>query len=378
MLKSYKYRLLPTEGHKAIFRNWMGACRFIYNLGLETKITAWASARKNVTCFDLMRQLTDLKATDAPWLAECPRQSLESSITHLENAYTKFFKGGGFPNFKKRNRQQSMTFRMGSRVNDGKIRLTKIGWIDFIEHRKLPIGEIRTVVVSKNTADEYYVSILLKTDDEIPEKKQILSETAVGIDVGLKTFATLSDGQTFDNPKYLHAQLKRLRIEQRTLARRYQKGKKISEQSKGWHKQKLVVAKLHQKIANQRQDFLHKTSTAIIKQFDTICLEDLNIKGMMQNGNLSKAIGDVSWYEFTRMLEYKSEWYGKNISYIGRFDPSSKICSNCGHLFKELTLLHREWDCEKCGEKHDRDKNAAINIKNFGLRNQPVIANVKQ
>lgn len=378
MIKAYKYRLLPTEEHKKILANWFGACRFIYNLGLETKIAAWTSLRRNVSCFDLMRQLTELKKTECKWLSDCSRQSLESALTNLDNAYTKFFKGGGFPKFKKRSSAQSMQFRQGAKIKDGKIYLTKIGWIDFIQHRPIGEGEIRTVTVSKTPANGYFVSILIKDDNELPIKKPITENTSVGIDVGLKMFATLSDGQTFENPKYLHEQLKRLRIEQRTLARRYRKGKPVNEQSKGWHKQRLVVAKLHEKIANKRKDFLHKTSTAIIKQYDTICLEDLNVKGMMKNGNLAKAIGDVSWYQFSQFLEYKAEWYGKNISYIGRFDPSSKICSNCGNIFKELKLSDRIWTCQKCGSEHDRDHNAAINIKNFGLRNQPISVNVNQ
>ena len=190
----------------------------------------------------------------------------------------------------------------------------------------------------------------------------------VGIDVGLKTFATLSDGETFENPKYLHKQLVRLRIEQRKLDRRYKRGVKTELQSKGWHKQKMVVAKLHEKIANQRTDFLHKVSTSIVKKYDTICLEDLNIQGMIKNGSLSKAISDVSWYEFKSQLEYKAKWYGKNILTIGRFTPSSKTCSVCGIKNKELSLSDRIWTCQGCGTSHDRDANAANNIKNFGLR----------
>lgn len=375
MLKSYKYCLLPTEEQKKILANWFGAVRFIYNIGLEAKIAAWVSLRKSVSCFDLMKQLTELKDTECTWLSECPRQSLESAITNLDNAYTKFFKGGGFPKFKKRSNRQSIIFRRDSKVEAGKIRLTKIGWIDFVQHRTFE-GEIRTVTVSKTPAGKYFVSILVKDEKEMPDKKPVTEETTVGIDVGLKTFATLSDGQTFENPKYLHEQLKRLKKEQRTLARRYKKGVKISEQSKGWHKQKLVVAKLHEKIANKRTDFLQKTSTVIIKQFDTICLEDLNIKGMMKNRTLAKSISDVSWSEFNRMLEYKAEWYGKTIKRIGRFDPSSKICSSCGNINKELKLEHREWDCGKCGAHHDRDGNAAKNIKSFGLKAKPSTANV--
>lgn len=376
MLKAYKYALLPTEEQKATLSAWFGSCRFIYNLGLETKIAAWVSLKKNVTCFDLMKQLTELKHTECPWLKDCNAQSLESALTNLDNAYTAFFKGGGFPKFKKRSSRQSMQFRQGTKVEETRIYLSKFGWVDFIRHRAVGIGDIRTVTVSKNPSGKYFVSVLVDNHKDLPKKKPVKDKTTVGIDVGLKTFATLSDGQTFGNPKYLHHQLKRLRVEQRTLERRYTKGLNNDEQSKGWHKQKLVVAKLYEKVTNQRKDFLHKTSTAIIKQFDTVCLENLNISGMMKNGRLAKAIADVSWYDFGQMLKYKAEWYGKNIKVIGRFDPSSKICSNCGHIFKELKLSDREWDCEKCGVHHERDYNAAKNIKNFGFKTKPSTVNV--
>lgn len=379
MIKAYKYRLLPTEEQKAVLNNWMGSCRFIFNLGLETKIAAWASAQRNITCFDLMRQLTELKETEAKWLSECPRQSLESALTNLDNAYTSFFKGRGkFPRFKKRSDRQAITFRRDSRIENGKIRLTKIGFIDVVLHRPVGEGEIRTVTVSKTPTGKYFVSILVKNDKELPEKNKIKKETTVGIDVGLKTFATISDGTVFENPKYLHKQLARLRVELRKLDRKYKRGIKTDLQSKGWHKQKLVVAKLHEKIKNQRTDFLHKTSTAIVKHHDTICLEDLNISGMIKNRCLSKAISDVSWYEFKVMLEYKAEWYGKNILTIGRFEPSSKTCSNCGNIKKDMTLSDRNWVCEKCGTSHNRDVNAAQNIKTFGLRTKPSTAKTSQ
>lgn len=372
MIKSYKYRLLPTAEQEATLNKWFGMVRFIYNLGLEVKVASWVSAQKNITCFDLMKQTTELKR-EYKWLAECPGQSLESALTNLDNAYTKFFKGGGFPKFKKRSNRQSMTFRRSTKILDGKVVLTKIGAIDFVQHRPLGSGEIRTAVVSKTPTWQYFISILVEDGKEFPAKKKILDRSTVGIDVGLKTFATLSNGHKFDNPKHLYHQLNRLRIEQRKLSRRFKRGKSAEEQSVGWQKQRLIVARLHEKIKNRRQDFLHKTSTGIIKNHDTICIEDLNVQGMMRNRNLSKAISDVGWSEFIRMLSYKAEWYGKNIVKIGRFEPSSKICSSCGSIFKELKLSDREWTCKKCGTHHDRDLNAAKNIKNFGSKARPSI-----
>jgi putative transposase len=232
------------------------------------------------------------------------------------------------------------------------------------------------VTVSKTSTGKYFVSILVENQKELPKKKPIREETTVGIDLGVKVFATLSNGTAFDNPKYLRGKLKRLRVEQRRMSRRFKKGAK--QQSKSYQKQKLLVATLHEHIRNQREDYLHKVSTQIIRCFDTICLEDLNIQGMMQNEKLALSIGEVGWYKFKTMLEYKAQWYGKNILYIGRFQPSSKLCSHCGWVFKELTLKDRSWTCGSCGFHHERDENAAKNIKTFGLRNRPSTANVSQ
>lgn len=370
MLRAYKYRLLPTEEQKTTLCQWLGASRYIYNLALEVKTSAWASAQKNVTCFDLINQLTDLRK-EYDWIAAVPRSSLEQQVVNLDKAYTAFFKGAGFPKFKKRSNAQSIYFRQGLSIKEASVKIPKLGLVSFIQHRPIGEGELRSFTVSKTPAGSYFVSILVKDDKELPAKKRIRDKTTVGIDLGIKTFATLSDGNSFENPRYLHHSLKRLRIEQRKLNRRHKKGVKTDGQSKGWHKQRLVVAKLHEKIKNQRQDFLHKVSDSITKNFDTICLENLNVSGMIKNGKLAKAISDVGWYQFAQFLQYKCEWRGKNLIYIGRFDPSSKICSSCGNIFKELKLEHREWTCEKCGTPHERDYNAAINIKNFGSKTRP-------
>jgi putative transposase len=257
--------------------------------------------------------------------------------------------------------------------DNGIIFLPKLKNVSCVFHRKFK-GDIKTVTVSRTPTGKYFVSILVENQKELPKKKPIRERTSVGIDMGVKTFATLSDGTVFDNPKHLRKNLRRLRVEQRKLNRRLKKGAK--EQSKSYQKQKLIVAKLHEHIKNQRGDYLHKASTQIIRSFDTICLEDLNIKGMMQNKKLALAIGEVGWHKFKTMLEYKAAWYGKNIQYIGRFEPSSKLCSHCGTIFKELSLKDRSWTCQSCGTTHDRDCNAANNIKNFGLRIKPATVNV--
>lgn len=357
-------------------KKYMGCARFIFNLGLETKMQAWTTARKNLTCIDLMYQMKELKDTDAKWLQECPAQALQMSLRNLDNAYTQFFKGGGFPKFKSKHGKQSIQFPQGVKTDfeNNTIFLPKLKRVACIFHRQFE-GDIKTVTVSKTSTGKYFVSILVENQNELPKKKPVREETTVGIDLGVKTFATLSDGTTFDNPKYLRNNLGRLRIEQRKLSRRLKKGAK--EQSKSYQKQKMVVAKLHEHIKNQREDYLHKASTQIIRSFDTVCLEDLNIKGMMQNGNLALAIGELGWHRFKTMLGYKADWYGKNILYIGRFQPSSKLCSHCGKIFKELSLKDRFWTCQSCGTHHERDANAANNIKSFGLRNQPATVNVR-
>lgn len=391
MLKAYKYRVFPTEEQQQQLACFFGSCRFVYNLGLETKIQAWVSAKKNYTCIDLANQMKELKDTEATWLSDCPSQTLQMSLRNLDNAYTKFFKGGGFPKFKNKYSKQSIQYPQGTKidVDNSTIFLPKLRdvAVDFHRHFK---GEIKTVTVSKTTTNKYFVSILVDNQANLPAKKKVKEKTTVGIDVGIKTFAVLSDGTIFENKKRLRKSAKNLRIQQRSLDRK----KKVK--GANYEKQRLVVAKAHEHIKNQREDNLHKVSTSIIKKYDTIVLEDLNIKGMsatckpkqdengkyLPNGQsaksgLNKAVLDAGWGKFVSMLEYKAGWHGKNIIRIGRFEPSSKCCSNCGKINKELTLKDRVWTCEKCKSTHDRDVNAAINIKKFGLRNKPSNANVK-
>jgi len=198
------------------------------------------------------------------------------------------------------------------------------------------------------------------------DKKEIKLKTSVGIDLGIKDFVITSDGKKFKNQDFFKSAMKKLRIEQRSLARK-------KKDSNHYKKQKMVVALLHEHIKNQREDYLHKISKYLVDNYDAICMENLNVSGMIKNHKLSRSISDMGWFKFKSYLEYKCDWYGKNLSIIGRFDPSSKTCSKCGSINKELTLNDREWTCKKCGSAHDRDINAAINIRNFGLRNQPSV-----
>lgn len=369
VLKAFKYRIYPTIEQKEQLQKYFGVCRFAYNLGLETKIATYTAAKVNLSFFDLTKQMNVLK-NDYEWISDCPAQAIQMSLRNLDNAYTKFFKGGGFPKFKNKYSKQSVQFPQNTTVNfeKRKIRLPKLKWVDCIFHCQFN-GAIKTVTVSKTKTNKYFVSILVDNQAELPKKKLITEQTTVGIDLGIKTLAVLSDGTEFENPKWFRAAKANLRRQQRSLSRK-------QKDSNSREKQRLVVARCHEKIANQRADYLHKVTSNIINNHDTICLEDLNVKSMMKNEKLSLAIGEIGWATFKTMLEYKAEWYGKNIITIGRFEPSSKICSTCGTINKELKLQHREWTCQKCKTPHDRDKNAAINIKNFGLRYKPVQVNV--
>ena len=387
MYKSYKYRIFPTTDQQEQLAKIFGQVRFIYNLGLETKITAYAANKTNVNCFELNKQITDLKE-EVDWL-DAPAQALQMTMRNLDNAYHAFFRGAGFPKFKSKHSRQSFQLPQGVRFsNDNKkIFIPKLKWVGVDLHRELPSRcVIKTTTISKTTTNKYYVSILVDTQIEIPKKLKITEQTSVGIDLGIKDFIITSDGKKFENKDFFKSTQRQLRVAQRGLARKVKGSNK-------YNKQKLVISLLHEKIRNQRFDYLHKISSYLVNTYDTICIEDLNVAGMSksckskqdENGNyirngqtaksgLNKAILDMGWSEFKELLEYKAEWKGKNIRVIGRFDPSSKTCSCCGKINKELKLSQREWICEGCETTHDRDVNAAINIKNFGLRNKPGVS----
>lgn len=388
MLKAYKYRIYPNQAQQEQLAKAFGCVRFVYNLGLETKIAAWTSAQKRYSCIDLSNQMKELKDTEAPWLRECPSQALQMSLRNLDNAYTSFFnRAAGFPKFKNKHGKQSMQFPQKVHLNDdGKtIFIPKLKLVVIDMHRPLGKGDLKTATLSRTVTGKYFISLLVENGKELPPKKPIDASKAVGIDFGIKDLAITSDGKKFENKDFFKSAMRELRVAQRSLARK-KKG------SNHYKRQKLVVALLHEKVRNQRRDYLHKVSRELVDRYDTICLEDLDVKGMtarlnpiqdesgnfLRNGQAaqtakSRAISDCGWRELRSMLEYKAEWAGKNISVIGRFDPSTMMCSRCGKLNRELTLKDRKWKCP-CGARHDRDVNAAVNIKQFGLRNQPGVS----
>jgi len=362
MLRAYKYRISPNEEQKFLLNKHFGCVRFLYNLALEIKSTAYAGNKISLSYNELSAQLTDLKK-ECDWLREVNSQCLQMALRNLDNSFQNFFKGrASFPNFKKKTNKQSFQLPQSVKVDfkNSCIDLPKFkDPIKAVLHRKFS-GNIKTVTISKTPTGKYFVSILVDNHKELP--KPIKSNNAVGIDLGIKTFAVCSDGTEYANPKHLRNAMVKLKWMQRQLSKKV----KGSSRRNVW---KLRIAKQHERVSNQRKDFLHKATNEITNRFDLVILEDLNIKGMVKNHKLAGAISDCGWGMFETMLKYKSEWKGKKVEYIGRFEPSSKICSNCGVKNNELTLADREWTCENCNTTHDRDRNAANNILSFGLRN---------
>lgn len=363
MFKSFKYRIYPTEDQIKKINHSINVCRLVYNLALETKMWAWQSLRISLRSFDLCYQLPELKK-EYKWISEVDSQSLQAEIKKIDVAYKNFFNGKGYPKFKSKRTSGSFSCPNGKRCVDwinNTLTIPKIKNINIKLSRKFE-GKIKTVTISRNSTGKYFASILVEMDYIIPEKPTI--KNSIGVDLGLKDFATLSTGEKIDNPKYLKNSLIRLKILQRRISRK-KKG------SKNRKKANLKVALLYEKITNQRKDFLHKLSHKLISdnQTDTICVETLAITNMVKNHSLALAINDAGWGEFVRQLEYKGNWRGKNIIKIDRWFASSKICSSCNYKYDELTLDQREWTCQKCNTTHDRDINAAINIRNSGMGN---------
>lgn len=378
MLKAFKYRIYPSREQEKLIAKHIGSSRFIYNLALETKQMAYSGSKTNLSRYELSAQIPELKK-ECPWLKEVNAQSLQKTLINLDNAFSGFFKGqAAFPNRKsKKSARQSFCIPQHVNVDVDACLLFIPKFregIDIRLHRPIK-GEIKQATISRTPTGKYFASILAETGVTIPEKKPIKETTTIGIDLGLKSFIVASDGTTFNNPRHLKKAMDRLKFVQRQFSKH--KGKKT----------KRKLSRLHEEVASKRRDFLHQTSSQLVKNHDSIAIEDLDIKGMMKrmepisdgNGNYlpngqkekskkSQAIGDAGWGMFVEMLKYKAAWQGKNILQIGRFDPSSKTCSSCGWIYHALTLEEREWTCKSCGEFHDRDHNAALNIKSFALQ----------
>jgi putative transposase len=360
--------MYPDEEQREMFLKHIGACRFVYNLSLEQKIKTYETDKTTLSCYDLNAMLPDLKK-EFEWIKEVNSQSLQQANRNLDSAFTKFFREKkGFPKFKSRkNPVQSFGIPQNCKVDfdNNRVKLPKIGWIT-TKLSKVFEGTLKTATVSMTTTGKFFISILVEDGKETPEKESFGYDSTIGLDVGIKDFVTMSDGTKIDNPKFLRGSIQRLKVLQRRVSRK-KKG------SKNRDKAKYQVALQHEKITNQRKDFLHKLTTKLVRENQAIAIETLNVTGMMKSHCLAQAIGDVSWSEFFRQLEYKCEWYGKTLLRIGRFEPSSKICSVCGSIKHDLKLSDREWTCAGCGTLHDRDVNASINIKKFAIQAQNLI-----
>lgn len=368
-MKGYKYRLYPNKKQTELLNQMLGNARFVYNWALNRRIEAYQKDKKKLSAFTLMKELKKLKEQpEYEWLNLSVAQSLQASIVNMEKAFTRFFKQKkGFPNFKSKKRgKHTISFPQNTKIDfeNNKISVNKLLWIKARISREFE-GTIKTAVISKTPTNKFFISLTVEQKAKKVRQKPIREKTAVGIDTGIKTFATLSDGKEIENPKHLKQLLQRLKILQKRASKK-QKG------SNNRRKAFLRVARLHERIANQRLDFIHKVSTQIANEYDTAIVENLNIAGMLKNHHLAQSIADLGLGAFYRILKYKLEERGKNYLEIGRFEPSSKLCSECGELNNNLTLADREWVCG-CGAKHNRDLNAAINIKKFGLQKQNLI-----
>lgn len=369
MLIAYKYRLRPNEKQRTFFEKSFGCVRYIYNWALNKRIEAYQNENRRINSIELCRMLTELKKQDGMgWLSEVSNECLQQSIRNLDSAFTLFFREKkGFPNFKSKHRSRASYKAINSvsvDLENSRIKLPKIGWVRFGGNQMFN-GNVRSATVSKTPTGKYYVSVLVETGEQIPDKSPISYDTAIGIDVGIKDFAVCSNGDTYANPKFLEKSTKELKL----LQRRFSKSKKGSKRHERLRQR---LARKYERVTNQRNDFLHKVSTKIVRENQTIVIEDLNVKGMIRNHHLARSIGSVGWSLFFFMLEYKCERYGRNLIRIGRFQPSSKMCG-CGYVNRGLKLSQRSWTCPRCGATNDRDLLAAQNIKLFGLQQQNLL-----
>ena len=365
MLRAYKYRIYPTEDQKVLFAKTFGCVRVVYNWGLEIRNKMYQEEKKSVGLVELTNKMGRELKNERPFLTEVNAQSNQYALRQLNEAFQKFFKKkADYPTFKNKHNRQSFHNPQHCSVDFKKstLDIPKAKGIKIVFHRKFKGDRIHDVTISKEKDGRYYASILVDTFEKPLPKKPVTDDTAIGIDTGLKTFAVCSNGEEFASAHFLKEEKRKLKL----LGRKLSKKKKGS---KAFNETKTRIAKVHSRVARKRLDYLHKITHRLTheNQVGTICVEDLNVKGMVRNKHLAYDISDAGIGMFYTLLAYKCQWYGINLVEIGRFQPSSKQCSCCGYVNKTLTLSVRHWTCPECGASHDRDHNASVNIKNFGL-----------
>ena len=354
----FNYRIYPTNEQQELLGQTFGCTRFIYNWGLDLRSKGWKDGVR-LGYPDTSKALTELKKDpEKVWLNDVSSVPLQQALRHLQTSFLNFFeKRAGYPTFKKKGGYESAEYTKAAFSFDRATRvlgLAKIGPVKVKWSRSLP-SEPSSLTISRNPAGQYFVSFVA----EAPEVHLAKTGESIGIDFGISRLATLSNGERIANPKHGAKYSRRLALLQRRLARK-------TKGSNRRKKAKLAVAKLHQKISDSRKDAINKFTTTMVKKFDAIYIEDLNIRGMVKNHNLARSLNDASIGMAVQQLEYKATRYGRTVQKVDRWFPSSKLCSKCGHLLSSLSLSIREWDCPSCGTHHDRDDNAACNIKAVG------------
>jgi len=359
MNKGFKVRIYPNQEQQILINKMFGCVRYVYNYMLKFKQKAYSIFELKLRYIKIYNILTKLKQRKI-WLYEADAAALQQCLKDLDAAYINFFNGAGYLNFKsKRGKNSYRTVGYLQLDQDNKmIRIPKVGWIKFKDKINFSdLTKINNITISKTPSGKYFASISAEVDIKALAK----TKKSCGVDLGLKDFCILNDGTKFENPRFLARNEKRLRLLQKSLSRKVYG-------SKNYEKARTKLAKFHEYIANYRKDYLHKISIFLVKNYDIICAETLQVKNMLKNHKLAKAISDVSWYEFCQQLEYKSLWYDKKFVRIDTYFASSQICSDCGFKNSNIKNLDvREWTCPECGKHHDRDVNAATNILNQGL-----------
>jgi len=356
--KTFKYRIYPTKEQETLLSKHFGAKRFVWNYFLNERKNAYLKNNTSLNYYDNASSLTKLKKQeDYGWLKEVNSQSVQASLRDLEVAYNRFFsKQGKFPRFKSKKDKQSFRIPQSTKYEDKELNIPKFKKPIKVREDRPLTGEILFSTISKTPSGKYFVAITCETNYK-PYKK---NKNEVGVDLGIKDLAICSDGKTYENIKTTNKYAKKLSYEQRQLSKK-------QKSSNSRDRQRIKVARVHEKITNSRINHIHNITAQIVRDNQTICVEDLSVANMMKNHNLAKSISDCSWSEFLRQLKYKSEWNERNLITIDKFFPSSKTCNKCKFVNQDLTLKDRKWICPNCGEKLDRDINASENILEQGL-----------